>query len=79
MIKFVSDLRQVGGFYPGSLVSSSNKFLCHDILLKVMLNTIKQTDNPLTLRSRFMYSECIMYHGENKLIFNEIMMRSALF
>jgi hypothetical protein len=45
MIKFVSDLRQVGGF-PGTLVSSTNKTDRHDItdiLLKVALNTIKQT------------------------------------
>jgi hypothetical protein len=40
MIKFVSDLRQVGGFSP---VSSTNKFDRHDrteILLKVRLSTI---------------------------------------
>jgi len=40
MIKFVSDLRQVGGF------SSTNKTDRHDIteiLLKVALNTINQT------------------------------------
>jgi hypothetical protein len=42
VIKFVSDLRQVGG-YPGTPVSSTNKTDCHDIteiLLKVALNTI---------------------------------------
>ena len=42
MIKFVGDLRQVGG----PLVSSTNKTNRHDIteiLLKVALNTIKQT------------------------------------
>jgi hypothetical protein len=41
---FVSDLRQVGGFLP---VSSTNKTDRHDIteiLLKVALNTIKQTN-----------------------------------
>jgi hypothetical protein len=43
--KFVSDLRQVGGFYPGTLVSSTNKTDRHniaEILLKVVLNTINQ-------------------------------------
>jgi hypothetical protein len=51
MIKFVSDLRQVGiffqfgVFFPGTLVSSSNKIDRHDwyiyqILLKVALRTI---------------------------------------
>jgi hypothetical protein len=43
MIKFVSDLCQVGGFSPGTLVSSTNKTDRHDIteiLLKVALNTI---------------------------------------
>jgi hypothetical protein len=36
-----------GGFSPGPLVSSTNKTDCHDIteiLLKVALNTIKQTN-----------------------------------
>ena len=50
MIKFVSDLRQVGGFSASPPVSSTNKTERHDIteiLLKVALNTIsnKQTNN----------------------------------
>ena len=43
VIKFVSDLRQAGGFYPGTPVSSSNKTDRHNIagiLLNVGLNTI---------------------------------------
>jgi hypothetical protein len=43
VIKFVSDLRQLDVFFP---VSSTNKSDRHDmteILLKVALNTIKQT------------------------------------
>jgi hypothetical protein len=50
VIKFVNDLRQVGGFSPGTKVSSTNKTDCHDIteiLLKVALNTITLT---LTLK-----------------------------
>jgi hypothetical protein len=46
VIKFVSDLRQVGRFSPGTLVSSTKKADRHDIteiLLKVALNTINQT------------------------------------
>jgi hypothetical protein len=46
-IKFVSDLRQVGGFLWVLRFSSTNKTDRHDItdiLLKVALNTIKQTD-----------------------------------
>ena len=48
VIKFVSDLRQVGGFLfsPGILVSSTNKTDRHnmtEILLKVALNTITKT------------------------------------
>jgi len=48
-IMFVSALRQVSGFLcpPGSPVSSTNKTERHDIteiLLKVTLNTIKQTN-----------------------------------
>ena len=46
MIKFVSDLRQCG-FSPCPPVSSTNKTDCYDkteILLKVALNTIKQTN-----------------------------------
>jgi hypothetical protein len=44
VIKFVSDLRQVGGFLR---VSSTNKIDRHDIteiLLEVTLNTITQTN-----------------------------------
>ena len=43
VIKFVSVLRQVGGFLRHTLVSSTNKTESHDItgiLLKVALNTI---------------------------------------
>jgi hypothetical protein len=45
VIKFIGDLRQVGGFL-GPPVSSTNKTDRQDIaeiLLKVALNTIKQT------------------------------------
>jgi hypothetical protein len=45
MIKLVSDLRQVGVFFPGTPVSSTNETDRHDIaeiLLKVVLNTINQ-------------------------------------
>ena len=43
VIKYVSDLRHVGGFLPGTPVSSTNNTDRHDIieiLLKVALNTI---------------------------------------
>ena len=46
MIKFVSDLRQVGGFLRVLKISSTNKTDRHDIteiFLKVALNTINQT------------------------------------
>jgi hypothetical protein len=53
LIKFVSDLRQDGGFH-GPSVYSTNKTDCQDIteiLLKVMLSTIKtkskSMDGPL--------------------------------
>jgi hypothetical protein len=52
MIKFVSDLRQFGGFSPGPPVSSTNKTDRQDIteiLLKVALNT-----NTLTPRNIYM-------------------------
>jgi hypothetical protein len=47
VIKLVSDLRQISGFLQGSAVSSTNKTDLHEIteiLLKVTLNTIKQTN-----------------------------------
>jgi hypothetical protein len=50
VIKFVSDLRQVGGFFPGTPISPTNKTGRHDItdiLLNVALNTIKQTTKHL--------------------------------
>jgi hypothetical protein len=43
---FVNYLRQVGSFFPGPPVSSTNKPDRHDIteiLLKMALNTINQT------------------------------------
>ena len=46
VIKFLSDLRQVGGFFPGTPVSSTNKIDRHnitEIFLKVALNTITLT------------------------------------
>jgi len=53
VIEFVSDLRQVGGFLsPGPPVSSTNKTDRYDIteiFLKVVLNTIKQTNINLHL------------------------------
>jgi protein gp37 len=49
VIKFVSVLEEVGGFFPGTTVSSINKTDCHEItetLLKVALNTINQLNQP---------------------------------
>jgi len=57
VIKFVSGLRQVGGFFPGTLVSCTNKTDRHDIteiLLKVALNTITLISNIL-LNLRIFY------------------------
>jgi hypothetical protein len=59
VIKFVSDLRQVGGFSAGPPVSSTNKTDRHDIaeiLLKVALNTIsnKQTNNQTIVEILFL-------------------------
>jgi len=48
VIKFVSNMWQVGGFSSDTPVSVTNKIDRHDIieiLLKVALNTIKQTNN----------------------------------
>jgi hypothetical protein len=36
VIKFVSDLRQVGGFSPGTLVSSTIKTDCHTIIKMIL-------------------------------------------
>ena len=49
VVKFVSDFPQVGCFFPGTPVSSTNKTDRHDIteiLLKVTLNTITLTLTP---------------------------------
>jgi hypothetical protein len=53
VIKFVSDLRQVGFFFPGTLVSTTNKTDRHDvteIFLKVALNIINQPANQPNVR-----------------------------
>ena len=50
VIKFVSDIRQVDGFFPGSPVDTTNKTDRHDIteiLLKVALSTHKQKLAPV--------------------------------
>ena len=50
VIQFVSLLLQVDGYSPGTPVFSTNKTDCHDIteiLLKVALNTITQTIEPI--------------------------------
>jgi hypothetical protein len=49
VVKLVSDQRQIGGFSPGTPVSSTNKTDRHDIaeiVLKVVLNT---NSNPETV------------------------------
>jgi hypothetical protein len=56
VIKFVSDLRQVGGFFPGTPVSFTNKTDRHDIneiLLKVALNTINLNPASLLFTNKF--------------------------
>jgi hypothetical protein len=52
VLKFVSDLRQADVFPPGTPVSSTNKSDRHDIteiLLKVVLNTINQTNQSIVV------------------------------
>ena len=43
VIKFVSDLRQIGGFLHVSFTNKTDRHDITEILLKVTLNTIKQT------------------------------------
>ena len=50
VIKFVSDLRKVGGFSPDTPVSSTNKTDRHDITVKHN-NTIH---NPLLFQNRYL-------------------------
>jgi hypothetical protein len=62
VIKFVSDFRTDWWFSAGTLVSSTNKTDCHDIaeiLLKVVLNTIKQTIKVLCVHVIFLWDCCI--------------------
>ena len=50
MIKFISDLRQVGGFAPDTLVSSTNNTDLHDITELLVESDIKYHNrNPLTI------------------------------
>jgi len=52
VLKFVCNMRQVGDFFPGPTVSSTNKTDRHDIteiLLKVVLDTIKQANKQKTM------------------------------
>ena len=60
VIKFVSDLQQVGPWLsPGTPVSSTNKTVRHDIteiLLKVALNTIIQTNLPFGIYTEMDFS-----------------------
>ena len=54
VIKFVSDLRQVGGFsrYSGFLHKKTDRQDITEILLKVVLNSINPNPNPLHVRLR---------------------------
>jgi hypothetical protein len=64
VIKFISDLRQVGGFRPGTPVSSTNKTDRHDIteiLLKVALNTIILTLHRNSTLEKPLILELILY------------------
>ena len=60
VIKFFSNLQQVGGFFfPGMLVFSTNKTDRHDIteiLLKMALNTIKHQTNHILYKSCELHS-----------------------
>jgi hypothetical protein len=67
VIKFVSDLRQVGGCFPDPPVSSTNKPDRHDIndiLLKLVLNIIKQTKSNNALVSIIDYVHDSPYYDK---------------
>ena len=58
VIKYVSDLRQIDGFSPGTPVLSTIKTDRHDIteiLLIVALNTTKQTNKKKTNTNHFFF------------------------
>jgi hypothetical protein len=53
-MQMAKDLQQVGSFFPGTPVSSTNKTDHHnitEILLKVALNTINQPNQMATVTS----------------------------
>jgi len=64
VIKFIIDWRQVGGFPPGTAVSSTNKTDRYDIaeiLLKVALNTINLI-LPTVVKKLITMTNCITYY-----------------
>jgi hypothetical protein len=73
VIKFVSDLRQVGGFLRVLPFSSTNKTDSHDIaeiLLKVVLNTINQTFTLIRVFGHWLNQTCkkkYFYQGHTGL------------
>ena len=90
IIKFVSDLWQVW-FSPGTPFSSTNKTDRHHITqatVKVALNTITLTPNMILVIKSCCIQEVLWipttthtltYLGEGKLVFNEMMIRFALY
>jgi len=65
VMKLVSDFQQVGGFSPGTLVSSINTTDRHDIteiLCKVVLNTITLTHFSLWLNTKLNIKTHIMHN-----------------
>ena len=91
MIKFVS-LLVTCDRSAGSSIDKTDRHDITEIVLKVALNTIEQTNKNRTNRidlTRGELSEWLLfntnsaifqlYHGENKLIFNEMMLRSAVY
>jgi len=50
VIKFVSDLRQIGWFSPGTSISSTNKTDRHDIIENIVKSGIKHYNpNPIAI------------------------------
>ena len=71
VIKFVDNLRQVGGFSLCTQVFSTNKTNGHDIteiLLKVALNTIT-----LTLQLNFLFNNLFISFSETEVFFNFVL------
>ena len=86
MVKLKLSLRKFYGRQPLQNICVTNDYIYVPFVIITIrflphrvFNTVSEGMSDCCLTPIQQFFSCIVYHGENKLIFNEMMMRSALF